>query len=120
LGQVLANLLDNAVRYSPEGGTISVSARGRSRAVEITVADDGIGISEPDQHRVFAKFFRSERAPAGPGSGLGLFLVRGLVTAMGGRVWLESEEGGGSRFTVELPLTGAAASATAPVETAAS
>jgi PAS domain S-box-containing protein len=120
LGQVLANLLDNAVTYSPEGGTISVSARGRSRAVEITVADHGIGIAEPDQQRVFAKFFRSERAPAGLGSGLGLFLVRGLVTAMGGRVWLESEEGRGSRFTVELPLTGASASATTPVETAAS
>ena len=102
LGQVLANLLDNAVRYSPEGGTITVSARGRSHAVEITVADEGLGISEPDQQRVF-KFFRSERAPAGQGTGLGLFLVRGLVTAMGGRIWLESEEGRGSRFTVELP-----------------
>ena len=95
LGQVLANLLDNAVRYSPEGGTITVSARGRSQAAEITVADEGIGISEPDQQRVFTKFFRSERAPAGQGTGLGLFLVRGLVTAMGGRIWLESEEGRG-------------------------
>ena len=100
---MLANLLDNAVTYSPEGGTVSVSARARSRAAEITVADDGIGISEPDQQRVFTKFFRSERVPAGQGSGLGLFLVRGLVNAMGGRIWLESEEGHGSRFTFELP-----------------
>jgi len=120
LGQVLANLLDNAVRYSPEGGTIAVSARGRANAAEVTVADEGIGISEPDQQRVFAKFFRSERAPAGLGTGLGLFLVRSLVTAMGGRIWLESEEGRGSRFTFELPLTDNEAVEGAPVETAAS
>ena len=119
LGLVLANLLDNAVRYSPEGGTITVSARGRSQAAEVTVADEGIGISEPDQQRVFAKFFRSERAPAGLGTGLGLFLVRGLVTAMGGRIWLESEEGRGSRFTFELPLDGEEPVETAPVEAAA-
>jgi PAS domain S-box-containing protein len=119
LGQVLANLLDNAVRYSPEGGTIIVSARGRARAAEVTVADEGIGISEPDRQRVFAKFFRSERAPAGQGTGLGLFLVRGLVTAMGGRIWLESEEGRGSRFTFELPLDGEEPVETAPVEVAA-
>jgi PAS domain S-box-containing protein len=119
LGQVLANLLDNAVRYSPEGGTITVSARGRPHAVEITVADEGIGITEPDQQRVFAKFFRSERAPAGQGTGLGLFLVRGLVTAMGGRIWLESEEGRGSRFTVELPRPDQEAAETTQVEAAA-
>ena len=119
LGQVLANLLDNAVRYSPAGGTIIVSARGRSQSAEVTVADEGIGISEPDQQRVFAKFFRSERAPAGQGTGLGLFLVRGLVTAMGGRIWLESEEGRGSRFTFELPLDGEEPVETAPVEAAA-
>ncbi len=119
LGQVLANLLDNAVRYSPEGGTIIVSARGRAQAAEVTVADEGIGISEPDRQRVFAKFFRSERAPAGQGTGLGLFLVRGLVTAMGGRIWLESEEGQGSRFTFELPLDGEEPVETAPVEAAA-
>ncbi len=120
LGQVLANLLDNAVRYSPEGGTITVSARRRSGSAEITVADDGIGISEPDRQRVFTKFFRSERTAGGHGSGLGLFLVRGLVTAMGGRVWLESEEDRGSRFTFELPLAGGEAVKSAPVEAAAS
>ena len=115
---MLANLLDNAVRYSPEGGTITVSARGRSHAAEITVADEGLGISEPDQQRVFTKFFRSERAPAGQGTGLGLFLVRGLVTAMGGRIWLESEEG---RLALHLraPRPGEEAAQTARVEAAA-
>ena len=117
---MLANLLDNAVRYSPEGGTITVSARGRSRAAEITVADGGIGISESDQQQVFTKFFRSERAAGGQGTGLGLFLVRGLVTAMGGRIWVESEEGRGSRFTFELLLPGGEVVESAPVEAAAS
>ena len=102
--QVLDNLLDNAVRFSPEGGTISVVARGRRGAAEITVADEGVGIAEADRRRVFTKFFRAERDPAAPGAGLGLFLVRGLVAAMGGRIWVESEEGLGSRFTFELPL----------------
>ena len=65
---------------------------------------------------IFTKFFRSERVPAGQGSGLGLFLVRGLVDAMGGRIWLESEEGTGSRFTFELPLTGSEAVEASPSE----
>ena len=117
---MLANLLDNAVRYSPEGGTISVVARGRRGTAEITVADEGIGIAEADRQRIFTKFFRAERAPAGPGAGLGLFLVRGLVAAMGGRIWVESEEGLGSRFTFELPLADGDPSASPPVEAAAS
>jgi signal transduction histidine kinase len=120
LGQVLANLLDNAARYSPEGGRITIAARGRAHGAEITVADEGIGIPRADQQRIFTKFFRSERAPAGQGTGLGLFLVRGLVTAMGGRIWVDSEEGSGSRFTFELPLAGEKPAATAPMEAAAS
>ena len=120
LAQVLANLLDNAVRYSPEGGAITVGVRSRSRAAEITVADEGIGMSEPDQQRAFTKFFRSEQARGVQGTGLGLFLVRGLVSAMGGRIWVESEEGRGSRFTFELPLNGGEALESAAVETAAS
>ncbi|HXV33891.1 MAG TPA: GAF domain-containing protein [Gaiellaceae bacterium] len=119
-GQVLANLLENAVRYSPEGGTISVAARGRRGAAEITVADEGVGIAEGDRERVFTKFFRSERSAAEQGAGLGLFLVRGLVTAMGGRIWVESEEGLGSRFTFELPLADGGPAASTAVEAAAS
>jgi PAS domain S-box-containing protein len=120
LGQVLANLLDNAIRYSPDGGTIAVVARARPGVAEITVSDEGIGIAETDQQRVFSKFFRSERAPAGQGTGLGLFLVRGLVAAMGGRIWLESEEGRGTRFTFDLPLAGEEPVPSTPVEAAAS
>ena len=107
LTQVLANLLDNAVKYSPEGGTITLSARQRADSAEIVVADEGLGIPRSDQQRIFTKFFRTDRgAPGRGGTGLGLFLVRGLVAAMGGRIWVESEEGRGSRFTFDLPLAG--------------
>jgi PAS domain S-box-containing protein len=107
LGQVLAALLANAVSSSPEGGTITVSARRRADMAEIEVADEGVGIARADLQRIFTKFFRAERdGVSAHGTGLGLFLVRGLVTAMGGRIWVESEEGQGSRFTFELPLAG--------------
>lgn len=107
LGQVLSALLANAVSYSPEGGTITISARRRADIAEIVVADEGVGIARADLQRIFTKFFRAEReGGSARASGLGLFLVRGLVTAMGGRIWVESDEGRGSRFTFELPLAG--------------
>jgi signal transduction histidine kinase len=118
LVQVLTNLLDNAARYSPEGGAITIAARGRPDAAEITVADEGIGIPAADQQRIFSKFFRGDGAPAGHGTGVGLFLVRGLVTAMGGRIWVDSEEGQGSRFTFELPLVGREVAEVVPLEAA--
>jgi PAS domain S-box-containing protein len=107
LTQVLANLLDNAIKYSPQGGTITLTARRRADTAEIVVSDEGIGIPRADQQRIFTKFFRTDRGVTGSaGSGLGLFLVRGLVAAMGGRIWVESEEGRGSTFTFDLPLAG--------------
>jgi PAS domain S-box-containing protein len=107
LGQILSALLANAVSGSPEGGAITISARRRADVAEIEVADEGVGISRADIQRIFTKFFRGEReGVSAPGTGLGLFLVRGLVTAMGGRIWAESDEGQGSRFTFELPLAG--------------
>ena len=102
---VLTHLLDNAVRYSPDGGTVTIAARPRGEAVEISVADEGVGIPLGEQERIFRKFYRGEgggaRASAG-GTGLGLFIARGLVTAMGGRIWVSSSEGAGSRFSLEL------------------
>jgi PAS domain S-box-containing protein len=107
LGQVLSALLANAVSSSPEGGAITISARRRADVAEIEVADEGVGISRGDLQRIFTKFFRAEReGVSAQGTGLALFLVRGLVTAMGGRIWAESDEGQGSRFTFELPLAG--------------
>jgi PAS domain S-box-containing protein len=106
LRQVFAILVDNALRYSPEGGRVSVGAALRQDTVEVSVADEGIGIPQADQEQIFRKFYRGAdaelRVGAG-GTGLGLFIARGLVTAMGGRIWVSSREGEGSRFCFELP-----------------
>ena len=105
--QVLINLIDNAIKYSPDGGTVTVRVRKRRRVVELRVSDEGIGISERDQRNLFQKFFRVDAAMSRGirGIGLGLYLVRGFVTAMGGRIWVESEQGKGSTFVVELPAS---------------
>ena len=116
--QVLINLVDNAIKYSPSGGEVKVQARARGRLVEIRVSDQGIGISELDQRNLFRKFFRVDASQRGGirGVGLGLFLVRGFVAAMGGRIWVESELGKGSTFVVELPATEQEPTATAKAE----
>jgi PAS domain S-box-containing protein len=104
LGQILTNLLDNAVKYSPSGGTVTVEAQRRAGRVEIRVVDEGQGIPEAERERIFSKFHRTDSARSAGGAGLGLFIARGLVTAMGGRIWVDSAEGGGSSFAFELPL----------------
>ncbi len=106
LRQVCSILVENALRYSPDGGTVTVGAARRQDAVEVSVTDEGIGIPQSDQEQIFRKFYRGSdaelRAGAG-GTGLGLFIARGLVTAMGGRIWVSSREGEGSRFAFQLP-----------------
>jgi signal transduction histidine kinase len=86
---------------------VTVGATRRQDAVEVSVADEGIGIPQSDQAQIFRKFYRGADAGLRTGSGgtgLGLFIARGLVTAMGGRIWVSSREGGeGSRFAFELP-----------------
>jgi PAS domain S-box-containing protein len=107
LRQILANLVDNAVKFSPDGGTVTVAARRKSGAVEVRVVDRGPGIPAAEQGLIFRKFYRGDLARDRPGStGLGLFIAEGLVRAMGGRIWVDSEEGAGSSFTFELPLAG--------------
>jgi PAS domain S-box-containing protein len=114
LRQVFSILLDNALRYSPDGGTVTVTvgAERKRDTVEVTVADEGIGIPQSDLDQIFRKFYRGAdatlRTGAG-GTGLGLFIARGLVTAMGGRIWASSREGEGSRFSFELPAAAASA-----------
>jgi PAS domain S-box-containing protein len=108
LGQVLAHLLDNAVRYSPAGGTVTVAARRRNDAVEVSVEDEGVGIPHAERERIFRKFYRGDAAAGAVGAGatgLGLFLADGLVKAMGGRIWVDSDEGQGSTFVLELRAT---------------
>ena len=106
LGQVLTHLLDNAIRYSPAGGTVTVAARRRDDAVEVSVEDEGIGIAHAEQQRIFRKFYRGDAAASGAvgagATGLGLFLAEGLVTAMGGTIRVDSSEGKGSTFVLEL------------------
>jgi two-component system, NtrC family, sensor histidine kinase KinB len=109
LRQVCSILIDNALKYSPAGGTVTVGIERKQHTVEVSVADQGIGIPQSDQDQIFRKFYRGSdvesRAGAG-GTGLGLFIARGLVTAMGGRIWVESREGEGSTFAFELPAAG--------------
>lgn len=103
--QVLANLVDNAVKFSPRGGIVTVAARRTDNAVQVRVLDEGSGVPQGEQERIFRKFYRAERAgQAGGGTGLGLFIARGLASAMGGRVWLDADAGQGGCFVFELPL----------------
>jgi two-component system, OmpR family, phosphate regulon sensor histidine kinase PhoR len=108
LRQVFSILLDNALKYS-QGGTVKVGVERKDDTVEVSVADEGIGIPQGDQDQIFRKFYRgsgAELRAGASGSGLGLFIARGLVTAMGGRIWVESREGEGSTFAFELPAAG--------------
>ena len=104
LEQILTNLIDNAVKFSPDGGTVTVEAQRRRGRVEVRVVDEGLGIPEAEREHIFSKFHRSETSGGPGGAGLGLFIARGLVTAMGGRIWVDSAEGGGSSFAFDLPL----------------
>jgi PAS domain S-box-containing protein len=106
LRQVLENLIDNAVKYSPGGGEIEVGVGQRGRWACFWVRDGGIGIPEGEQERIFEKFYRldPDLLRGVRGTGLGLYISRELVRKMEGRIWVESEEGAGSTFFFELPL----------------
>ena len=107
LRQVFAILVDNALKYSPSGATVTVGAERKRDTVEVSVADEGVGIPQAQQEQIFRKFYRGNDAGARAGvggTGLGLFIARGLVTAMGGRIWVSSREGEGATFAFELPL----------------
>ena len=113
--QVLTNLVDNAIKYTPEGGQITVAARRipafKNRAenqhggIELSVADTGIGIPEQDRPRVFERFYRVDKARSRElgGTGLGLAIVKHIVEGHGGQVWVEANSPTGSRFVVRLP-----------------
>ncbi len=103
--QVLRNLLDNAIKYSPNGGTITVQAHWDNQHIVVTVSDEGIGIPAEEWDRIFERFHRVENEVTRRlrGAGLGLAVCRGIVEAHGGRIWVESQPGAGSTFCFTLP-----------------
>lgn len=106
--QVLTNLISNAVQYTPEGGSIGVTAAMVGNEIQIVVEDNGIGIPAEHLPHVFERFYRADKSRSrrtGGGSGIGLTIARHLVEAQGGRIWAESEGAGrGSKFTFTLPV----------------
>jgi two-component system, OmpR family, phosphate regulon sensor histidine kinase PhoR len=104
LEHVLINLVQNAVKFTPSGGSIILSARPVPGAVQFSVSDTGIGIPKEDLSRVFERFYKVDRARSGGGTGLGLAIARQIVEAHGGRIWTESTEGKGSTFIFTIPL----------------
>ena len=104
--QILLNLLSNAVKFTPEGGRIGIKASQTDGAVEISVSDTGVGIEPEDQARIFEEFRQvgSDYAHKSEGTGLGLTLAKKFVELHGGRIWVESEVGKGSRFIFTLPV----------------
>ncbi len=106
LRQAVENLLDNAAKYSPDGGRIELRVEARDGEGLISVSDEGIGIPPDERERIFEKFYRLDPSMTRGvgGSGLGLYIIRELVTQMGGEVRVESELGRGSTFTLSLPL----------------
>jgi PAS domain S-box-containing protein len=106
--QVLVNLVDNAVKYSPSGGRVELGLEPKDGAVLFRVVDEGMGIPEGEQRRIFEKFYRLDpnMTKGIGGTGLGLYICSELVERMGGRIWLESKEGKGSAFYFQLPSTG--------------
>ncbi len=110
LDQVLMNLLSNALKFTPEGGTIRVEVAETGDEVEVAVHDSGPGIPPEEQALLFEKFSQTSSGKSVQGgSGLGLVICRHLVEAHGGRIWVESEPGRGTRFAFRLPRNGLAA-----------
>lgn len=102
LQRILGNLLDNAIKFTPRGGTITITVGGDEKGVSIRVEDTGIGISEDDISRIFEKFYRADKSRSEPGSGLGLSLAFAFASSLGGSISVESSPGKGSAFTVIL------------------
>lgn len=110
LRQAIANLVDNAIKYTADGGQIEVEACSRDGQIILRVSDTGVGISPAEQAHIFDKFYRGRDVSGkSAGTGLGLSIVRSVVEGHGGRVWVESKAGSGSVFTIVLPTMSAAA-----------
>ena len=104
LERAVLNLLDNAIKFTPAGGSVTVTAAEGDGGVVLTVRDTGVGIEPADLPRIFERFYKADRSRRRPGAGLGLAIVKHIVEAHGGRVWAESSPGQGSAFSIFLPL----------------
>lgn len=104
LTQAVGNLLSNAIRYTPEGGTVTVEVAAKAGHAVISVADTGVGIELADQDKVFRRFWRADSSREGTGVGIGLALVKEIVDRHGGTIRVESSPGRGTRFDISLPL----------------
>ena len=119
LGQVVVNLVHNAIKFSPDGGEVRVTVRRDGDDIELSVADHGIGIKRADRARIFERFYKADRARVrGGGTGLGLAIARHVVEGHGGQTSVESEEGAGSTFTVTIPIVLSASPPATPPTTA--
>ena len=105
LSQVWLNLIDNAVKFTPEGGSVEIRLQARENHAVFTIQDDGYGIPEEAQRHIFDKFYQGDPSHAAAGNGLGLSIAKRVVTLHGGFIRCKSEEGAGTEFTVELPLS---------------
>jgi two-component system, OmpR family, sensor histidine kinase KdpD len=104
IDQVLTNILENAVRFSPPGGEIAVTAARWHGSVQLRISDRGPGVDPADRERVFEEFYGSDAGRGRGGSGLGLAIARAIVVAHGGRIWIEGAPVSGAVFVVELPV----------------
>ncbi|HJP96532.1 MAG TPA: ATP-binding protein [Candidatus Saccharimonadales bacterium] len=114
--QVIMNFIDNAIYYTPTGGSITVTLADNPQSIEFTVADTGIGVPRSEQHHLFSKFFRAQNARVArpDGTGLGLFMAKKVVTAQGGAIIFKSREGKGSTFGFTMPKTAVSMSQSGP------
>jgi two-component system phosphate regulon sensor histidine kinase PhoR len=104
IGRVLGNLLHNAIKFTPDRGSISIGADPVDDKIKVSVADSGVGIPQEDLPRIFERFYKVDRARGKSGTGLGLAIARHVVEAHGGKIWAESVEGKGATFFFTLPI----------------
>lgn len=103
--EILSNLISNAIKYTPQGGNVTIAVKSRPAEIVCSITDTGVGIPRHSQEQIFTKFFRAHNVvkQETSGTGLGLYLVKGLVDTLKGKIWFESEEGKGTTFYVALP-----------------